>query len=295
MSSRAVMATQQRHSAVRRRAVDRIAIGALAFIAATALGLMLFVLGTIAVRGFRALSWSFFTQGPVPFGDPHGGMAHAITGSLVLLALACALGVPIGLGAGVYLAEFGTRSPLRPALRFTADVLSGVPSIVTGMVVYALIVRQQGHFSAFAGGVGLALMVVPIVARTTEDMLCTVPVGLREAAWGLGLARWRTVCSITVRAALPGVLTGCVLALARACGETAPLLFTAFGNPRVSAQINQPIAALPLQIYQYALSPYTAWHQLAWAGALVLLAVVAAALALLRWVSQQTLAGAWRR
>lgn len=236
-------------------------------------------------KGARSLNLNFFTKLPAPVGELGGGMSNAILGSATLLVLASAMGVPIGIAAGIYLAEFGRGTKLSNVVRFTADVLNGVPSIVMGIAVYALIVAPMKGFSAFAGGVALGIMMVPTVARTTEEMLLMVPLSIREAALGLGVPNWRSVLSITLKTALPGVITGCMLAFARVAGETAPLLFTAFGSPFWSFTLNQPIEALPLQIYVYALSPYDEWHRLAWAGSLVLIVLIVVSVALVRWVT----------
>jgi phosphate transport system permease protein len=209
-------------------------------------------------------------------------MANAIVGSGIILALASAIGIPIGIAAGVYLAEFGQGKMLGNAVRFTADVLNGVPSIVMGISIWALVVRPQGHFSAFAGGLALGIMMIPTVTRTTEEMLAIVPHAIREAALGLGVPKWRTVISVALRTASPGIITGCMLAFARVAGETAPLLFTALGNQFWSVRINEPIAALPLQIFVYAMSPYDEWHRLAWAGALVLIVLIMVSVTLVR-------------
>jgi phosphate transport system permease protein len=209
-------------------------------------------------------------------------MANSIVGSGIVLLLSSLMGIPIGIAAGVYLAEYGRGKFLGNAVRFTADVLNGVPSIVMGIAIYSLIVMPQHHFSAFAGGVALAIMMVPTVTRTTEEMLATVPHATREAALGLGVPKWRTTISVALRTASPGIITGCMLAFARVAGETAPLLFTAFGNQFWSVNLNQPIAALPLQIYTYAISPYDEWHRLAWAGSLVLIAMIMVAVTLVR-------------
>jgi phosphate transport system permease protein len=190
--------------------------------------------------------------------------------------------VPVGIGAGVYLSEYGRGSLFADAIRFTADVLNGVPSIVVGIAAYALVVVKQGHFSALAGGIALSIMMVPTITRTTEEMLATVPLAVREAAYGLGIPKWRTVISVSLRTASPGIITGCMLAFARVAGETAPLLFTAFGNQFWSWDLRQPIAALPLQIYTYAVSPYDEWHRLAWAGALVLILLIMISVTLVR-------------
>lgn len=239
----------------------------------------------LVYKGASSLNMNFFTKLPAPVGEMGGGMANAILGSAVLLVLASAMGVPIGIAAGIYLSEFGRGTKLSNIVRFTADVLNGVPSIVMGIAVYALIVAPMKGFSAFAGGVALGIMMVPTVARTTEEMLLMVPLSIREAALGLGVPNWRSVVSITLKTALPGVITGCMLAFARVAGETAPLLFTAFGNPFWSVNLNQPIEALPLQIYVYALSPYDEWHRLAWAGSLVLIVLIVVSVALVRWVT----------
>ncbi len=244
-------------------------------------------------KGASSVNLAFFTQSPKPVGEVGGGMANAIVGSAVLLGLASAIGVPIGIGGGIFLAEFGRGTKLANAIRFTADVLNGVPSIVMGLAIYSLIVVPTGTFSAFSGGVALGIMMVPTVCRTTEEMLLMVPHAIREAALGLGVPNWRSVLSITLRTASPGIITGCMLAFARVAGETAPLIFTALGNSFMSTSLNRPIAALPLQIYVYALSPYDDWHRLAWAGALVLIVLIVLAVSLVRYVtSRGTLKGA---
>jgi len=239
----------------------------------------------LVYKGASSLNLNFFIKTPAPVGEPGGGMANAIVGSAVLLGLASSIGVPIGIGAGIYLAEYGRGTKLSHVVRFTADVLNGVPSIVMGIAIYALIVAPERGFSAMAGGVVLGVMMIPTVARTTEEMLLMVPHSIREAALGLGVPNWRSMLSITLKTALPGVITGCMLAFARVAGETAPLLFTAFGNPFVSTDLTRPIEALPLQIYVYALSPYDEWHRLAWAGALVLIVLIVVSVALVRFVT----------
>jgi phosphate transport system permease protein len=238
-------------------------------------------------KGASSLNLAFFTQIPKPVGETGGGMANAILGSGILLGVASSIGVPIGIGGGIYLAEFGRGTRLANAVRFTADVLNGVPSIVMGLAAYALIVSHQKHFSAFSGGVALAIMMIPTVCRTTEEMLLMVPHVIREAALGLGVPNWRSVLSITVKTASPGIITGCMLAFARVAGETAPLIFTALGNQFWSTSLNEPIAALPLQIYVYALSPYDDWHRLAWAGSLVLIILIVLAVSLVRFVTSR--------
>ncbi len=238
-------------------------------------------------KGASSLNLAFFTQIPKPVGEAGGGMANAIVGSGVLLGIASLIGVPVGIGGGIYLAEFGRGTKLANAIRFTADVLNGVPSIVMGIAAYSLIVLPQGHFSAFSGGVALGIMMIPTVCRTSEEMLLMVPHAVREAALGLGVPNWRSVLSITVKTASPGIITGCMLAFARVAGETAPLIFTALGNAFWSTSLKEPIAALPLQIYVYAISPYDEWHRLAWAGALVLIALIVIAVSLVRYVTSR--------
>ena len=242
-------------------------------------------------RGIGSINWAFLTQTPKPVGESGGGMANAIVGSGFILALASLIGVPIGVGAGIYVAEFG-RNRFGDAIRFTADVLNGVPSIVIGIVAYAIVVLHQKHFSALAGGVALSIMMIPTITRTTEDMLLLVPQSLREAAYGLGIPRWRTTLSIVLRTATSGVITGIMLAFARVAGETAPLLFTAFGNQFWNLNANQPTAALPLQIFNYAISPYDEWHRQAWAGALVLIILIVSAVAAVRFAVRRGTFGA---
>jgi len=246
----------------------------------------------LLIKGVGALNWTFLTQTPKPVGEVGGGMANAIVGSGVILGIASLTGIPMGIGCGIYLAEYG-RGRLGDLVRFTADVLNGVPSIVIGIAVYSLIVIRQKHFSAFSGGVALAIMMIPTVARATEEMLLMVPNNVREAALGLGIPKWRTTLSISLRTASAGVITGCMLAFARVAGETAPLLFTAFGNQYWNKNPNQPTAALPLQIYTYAISPFDEWHRQAWAGSLILIMMIVAAVAAVRIVtSRVTLKGA---
>jgi phosphate transport system permease protein len=239
------------------------------------------ILFYLVYKGASSLNLAFFTRPPAPVGEQGGGMANAIVGSGIILALASLMGIPIGIAAGVYLAEFGRGKPFATAVRFTADVLNGVPSIVMGISVFTLLVKGR-HFSALAGGVALAVMMIPTITRTTEEMLATVPHAIREAALGLGVPKWRTAVSVSLRTASPGIITGCMLAFARVAGETAPLLFTAFGNQFWSMKLTEPIAALPLQIYVYAISPYDEWHRLAWAGSLVLIALIMVSVTLVR-------------
>ena len=224
--------------------------------------------------GASSLDWNFFTQLPKPTGEAGGGMANAIVGTMELLAMAAVVGVPIGVMGGIYLAEYGSERA-NSWLRFSADVLNGVPSITWGVVVYGLMVVPMHGASALAGGVVLGLMMIPLVMRTTEEVLQLVPGGYREAAMALGIAKWKTIVQIVIRTALKGIVTGVLLALARVAGETAPLLFTT-GNLGWAHKLTEPIAAIPLQIYVYAISPYDDWHRQAWAGAFILLLLVLA-------------------
>jgi phosphate transport system permease protein len=232
----------------------------------TPLGLVFFHL---VVNGATSVNWDFFTKLPAPVGAVGGGMVNAIVGSLELLALAGAIGIPIGVLGGVYLAEYGSAR-INSGLRFLADVLNGVPSITWGVVVYGMVVLRFKGFSTYAGGLALGLIMIPLILRTTEEVILLVPNGYREAALALGVSRWKTIVHIVMKTASRGIITGILLALARVGGETAPLLFTAFGNRFWNHSLSQPIAALPLQIFTYAISPYDDWHRQAWAGALVL-------------------------
>lgn len=245
------------------------------------------ILFYLIYKGASSLNLAFFTHTPKPVGESGGGMANSIVGSSLVLLVASLMGIPIGIAGGVYLSEYGSGTWMGAIIRFTADVLNGVPSIVMGIAGYALIVVHQHHFSALAGGVTLSIMMIPTVTRTTEEMLRTVPNSLREAAYGLGVPRWRTVLSISLRSAAPGIITGCMLAFARVAGETAPLLFTAFGSNFWPHSLNEPIAALPLQIFVYALSPYDEWHRLAWAGSLVLITLIMLSVGLVRYVTSR--------
>jgi phosphate transport system permease protein len=252
------------------RKIKSAAASAVAFISAVLviapLGLVFFHL---LVNGITSVNWDFFTKLPVPVGEIGGGMANAIVGSLELLAFASMIGIPIGVLGGVYLAEYGSAR-INSILRFLADVLNGIPSITWGVVVYGLIVLRFKSFSAYAGGLALGLIMIPLILRTTEEVVLLVPNGYREAALALGVSRWKTIVHIVMKTASKGIITGILLALARVGGETAPLLFTAFGNRFWNHNLSEPIAALPLQIFTYAISPYDDWHRQAWAGALVL-------------------------
>jgi phosphate transport system permease protein len=288
-----------------RRVTDHVMTGLCILAVVLVLVPLAAIFGYLVYRGVGALNWAFLTQIPKPVGEVGGGMGNGIVGSALILIVASVIGVPFGIGAGIYLAEFG-RNRLGSAVRFTADVLNGVPSIVVGIVAYAILVRQRG-FSAVAGGVALAIMMVPMISRTTEEMLLLVPQALREAAYGLGVPRWRTTLSVTLRTATSGIITGVMLAFARVAGETAPLLFTSLGNQfwtltwtnlthspvrAISDALWQPSAALPLQIYTYALSPYDDWHRQAWAGALVLIVLIIASVAAVRYAVRHGTFGA---
>jgi phosphate transport system permease protein len=234
---------------------------------------LLFILFYLVKVGAASIDLGFFTRMPRPVGEAGGGMANAIVGTLILVSIAAFVGLPVGIGAGLYLADRKT-TPLAYTVRFLADVLNGLPSIIIGIFAWEFMVRPIGHFSALSGGVALGAMMIPLVTRTTEEMIRTVPNSLTEAALALGYQRWRTSLTVVLRTAMPGIVTGALVALARVAGETAPLLFTAFGNQFWSTAVDQPIAALPLQIFTYAISPYEEWHALAWAGALALIGMV---------------------
>ena len=258
------------------------AIGSAVLVLVPLLAIFVYLL----IKGVGSVNLAFLTQTPKPVGEPGGGMANAIVGSGLILLIASVIGMPLGIGCGIYLAEYG-RNRFGDFVRFTADVLNGVPSIVIGIVAYSLVVVRQKHFSAYSGGLALAIMMVPTVARATEEMLLMVPNSIREAALGLGIPKWRTTLSISLRTASAGVITGCMLAFARVAGETAPLLFTAFGNQFWSFNPNQPTAALPLQIFSYAISPFEDQHRQAWAGALILIVMIVAAVAAVRVVTSR--------
>jgi len=266
---------------LRRRVMDHVMTGVAVLTVVLVLAPLVAIFGYLVYKGVGSINWAFLTQTPKPEGEPGGGMANAIVGSGLILGVASLIGVPLGIGAGIYLAEYG-RNRFGQVVRFTADVLNGVPSIVIGIVAWSILVRGHG-FSAWAGGVALAIMMVPTISRTTEEMLLLVPQALREAAYGLGIPRWRTTLSITLRTATSGVITGVMLAFARVAGETAPLRFTALGNEYWSLHLNQPTAALPLQIYRYATSAYDDQHQQAWAGALVLILLIVSSVAAVRY------------
>ena len=250
------------------------------------------ILGTVIFRGVGGLNWAFFTQIPKPVGEEGGGMANAIGGSVMLLGFASLIGVPLGIGAGVFLAEYG-RNKYGNIVRFTCDVLNGVPSIVIGLTAYAMVVVVQKHFSLLAGSVALGIMMIPTISRTTEEVLLLVPQSIREAALGLGIPRWRTIVSVVLRTASAGIVTSIMLAFARIAGETAPLMFTAFGNQYWNTDLTQPTAALPLQIFAYSVMPYEQAHQQAWTGALVLISMIMLTVILFRFIANRgTIKGA---
>ena len=247
---------------------------------------LVLIFAYIVKMGFSSLSLDFFTHIPAPPGETGGGMANGMVGSAFLIFLAGAVGIPVGVFGAVYLAEYG-GSRVSSLIRFCADVLSGVPSIITGMVAYALLVVPMKGFSALAGAFSLALIMIPIVLRTTEEQLKLVPTSLREASLALGVPLWRTTLKVTLRSATKGVVTGSLLAIARIAGETAPLLFTALGNQFWTQKLTEPIAAMPLQIFAFAISPYEDWHRLAWAGALVLVTLMFGLSLTARWFGRQ--------
>jgi phosphate transport system permease protein len=278
---------------LRRQMTDYFFTGLAASLSVVVVCTLIAIFAYLVLKGAGSLNWSFLTQTPKPVGEVGGGMANALVGSIMILGIATLLGVPAGIGAGIYLAEYG-RNRLGQLVRFTSDVLNGVPSIVIGLVAYGLVVIPQRHFSAFAGGVALAIMMVPTVARTTEEMLLLVPHAVREAAFGLGIPQWRTTISITLATARAGIITGVMLAFARVAGETAPLMFTAFGNQFWSFSAREPIAALPLQIFTYAITPYDDWHRQAWAGALMLVILIVGTTTLVRFVFMRRMLGGAR-
>jgi phosphate transport system permease protein len=262
-----------RRSLARRKSVNGFMVGLIILAAVLATVPLIVITFYLLKFGAGSVQWHFFTNMPKPVGEEGGGMANAIIGTILIVGLSSLLGLPVGIGAGLYLAEHrGTA--LANTVRFLSDVLNGLPSIVMGIFAWQFLVRPLGHFSAWAGGVALGAMMIPMVARTTEEMVQIVPVSLREAALALGYARWRTSLTVVLRTASAGIVTGALVAIARIAGETAPLLFTAFGNQFWSTNLNQPIAALPLQIFTYAVSPYDDWHAQAWAGALVLIGLI---------------------
>lgn len=257
----------------RRRLSSAIMTGVVAALCVAAVVPLLFIFGNLIAKGAGAIDLDFFRKTPMPAGDPGGGVAHAIIGTGIVVGIACLIGLPIGIGAGVFLAEYG-QNRLGWMVRFVADVMQGTPSIVVGVFVWTFVVRPMGHFSALAGSMALAVLMVPMITRTTEEMVRLVPNSLREAALALGYPRWRTSLRVVVRTALTGIVTGCLVGVARVAGETAPLIFTAFGNLNKVVDPLQPMETLSLQVYQYATGPFDDWHRLAWASALVLMGLV---------------------
>jgi len=258
-------------------------VGVLCGIAVLALVL---IFGDLVAKGATSLDWSFFTKNPVPAGEEGGGVANAIVGTGIIVGLAALIGLPVGIGTGIYLAEYGSGR-LGWIVRFVADVLNGTPSIVIGIFAWTWLVKPMGRFSALAGGAALAALMIPMIARTTEEMVRLVPHSLREAALALGYPHWRTSLRIVARTALTGIVTGCLVAVARIAGETAPLLFTTLGNLNFSTSVTQPMQTLSLQIYVYATGPFDEWHRLAWAAALVLMGLVLSLSLLARWATRQ--------
>ncbi len=267
---------------LRRRIVSGAMTALVAALSLVAVLALVFILGYLVAKGASSLDWSFFVKNPVPAGQSGGGVANAIVGTLIIVGLAALIGLPIGIGTGLYLAEYGSGR-LGWTVRFVADVLNGTPSIVVGIFAWTWLVRPMGHFSALAGSVALAVLMVPMIARTTEEMVRLVPHSLREAALALGYPRWRTSLRIVARTALAGILTGCLVGVARIAGETAPLLFTALGNLNFTTSILQPMQTLSLQIFTYGTGPFDEWHRLAWAAALVLMGLVLVLALAARW------------
>ncbi|MFN8653020.1 MAG: phosphate ABC transporter permease PstA [Gemmatimonadales bacterium] len=258
---------------VLRRWMSNAMVGLMLLAVVVAVLPLLLILLNLILKGASSLSVAFFTKTPVPAGETGGGVAHAIVGTLSIVGVASLIGVPLGVGAGIYCAEY-SGSRLAKITRFLSDVMNGTPSIVVGVFAWTLVVARQKHFSGLAGSIALAMLMVPMVMRTTEELIKLVPNSLREAALALGYPRWRTSLSIILRTALPGIVTGTLLSIARVAGETAPLLLTALGSQYFSLNLNEPMAALPLTVYQYSIGPYEEWHRFAWAAALVLIMVV---------------------
>jgi phosphate transport system permease protein len=272
--------------AVRRRLKSATMTGMVAALAILAVLPLLLIFGDLIHKGASSIDWNFFVKSPVPAGEAGGGVANAIVGSIIVVLLACVVGMPIGVGTGLFLAEFG-NGRMGWTVRFIADVLNGTPSIVVGIFAWTWLVKPVGHFSALAGGAALAILMIPMLARTTEEMVRLVPNSLREAALALGYPRWRTSLTIVARTAMGGIVTGGLVAVARIAGETAPLLFTALGNLNFSTSIREPMQTLSLQIFTYATGPFEEWHRLAWAAAVVLMALVLTLALAARWATRQ--------
>jgi phosphate transport system permease protein len=271
---------------VRRRLASGLMTGLVALLSGCAVLALLLILGNLVAKGAASLDWNFFVKNPVPAGQSGGGVAHAIVGSVMIVGLAAVIGLPVGIGTGLYLAEYG-GGRLGWTVRFVADVLNGTPSIVIGIFAWRWLVKPMGHFSALAGSVALAVLMIPLIARTTEEMVRLVPHSLREAALALGYPRWRTSLRVVARTALAGIVTGCLVGIARIAGETAPLLFTALGNLNFTTDVLQPMQTLSLQIFVYATGPFEEWHRLAWAAALVLMGLVLVLALVARWAIRQ--------
>ena len=271
-----------------RRGKSRLMVALMGIAVVLAVLPLFLILGSLVIEGASSLSLGFFTNRPVPVGESGGGVAHAITGTLMIVGVASLVGIPIGIGAGLYASEYrGTR--LAWTTRFVADVLNGTPSIVVGLLAWTWVVATQRHFSALAGSFALAFLMIPMVMRTTEELVRLVPDSLREAALALGYTRWRATLVVVLRTALPGIVTGSLLAVARISGETAPLLFTALGSEYFSFDLDRPMAALPLVVFKYATGPYPEWHKLAWTASLVLIFVVFTLSVIARVVTRQRL------
>ncbi|HEY3219696.1 MAG TPA: phosphate ABC transporter permease PstA [Gemmatimonadales bacterium] len=272
--------------AFRRHLVSRCMTVLVVIFSFTAVLALVLILGNLLAKGASSIDWAFFTKSPVPAGQSGGGVANAIVGTVIIVGLAALIGVPVGVGAGMFLAEYG-GGRLGFFVRFVADVMNGTPSIVIGIVAWTFIVRPTGRFTALAGSVALAILMIPMLARTTEEMVRLVPHSLREAALALGYPRWRTSLKVVARTALGGIVTGCLVGIARVAGETAPLLFTALGNITFTLSVTQPMQTLSLQIYVYATGPFDEWHRLAWASALVLMGLVLVISLVARYVTRQ--------
>jgi len=271
---------------LRRHVTSGLMTGLVAALSFTAVLALVLILGDLIAKGASSLNWDFFTKNPVPTGQTGGGVANAIVGTGVIVGLAALFGLPVGVGTGLYLAEYGSGR-LGWIVRFVADVLNGTPSIVIGIFAWTWLVRPMKGYSALAGSVALAALMVPMIARTTEEMVRLVPHSLREAALALGYPRWRTSLRVVARTALAGIVTGCLVGVARIAGETAPLIFTALGNQNFTTNITQPMQTLPHQIYEYATGPFEEWHRLAWASALVLMGLVLLLGVTARWAIRQ--------
>jgi phosphate transport system permease protein len=271
---------------VRRRITSGLMTGLVAALSFTAVLALVLILVDLITKGASSLDWNFFVRNPVAAGETGGGVANAIVGTGIIVGVAALIGLPIGVGAGLYLAEYGSGR-LGFLVRFIADVLNGTPSIVIGILAWTWMVKSVGQFSALAGSASLAILMIPMIARTTEEMVRLVPHSLREAALALGYPRWRTSLRVVARTALGGIVTGCLVGVARVAGETAPLLFTALGNLHFTTSVTQPMQTLSLQIYVYATGPFDEWHRLAWAAAMVLMALVLILSMVARWVTRQ--------